>query len=491
MNIALLFAEAARAAPRAPFLIGEAEAVSYGEAERQSAAVSRALLAAGIGAGAPVALLFPNTPAQAIAQLGVLRAGAVPVLLSLAAPAPEIAASLDTVGAVALLADPSCAEAGRAGAAGAPRCALVVDDLMAFAADVAADVADGVAARAASDAALILFTSGTTGRPKGAVVTHANVRHFADFFVREFWRVGPSDVLLMLAPNAHVIGQCVLWTACAAGAAVRTMQGFTPERLVRAVERDRVTMFAGVPALGRFLLASPALDGAELGSLRTVMLGGAPVEPDLVAALEARLGARVLPGYGMTEAAPISYVSPDVTAPPGSVGRPVWGCEVRVVDADGADVPTGERGEVWVRGPQVFAGYHGDPDAGWTDGWFRTGDVGVLDADGFLTLVDRLKHLIKTGGYAVFAAEVERALLSHPAVAEAAVVGRPHATLGETVRAVVALRDGAVASATDLSRHCKTLLASYKAPRTVSFVERLPRSRTGKVDRHALADVAS
>ena len=490
MTLAQLFDDAACRAPDAPFLIGEAEAVSYGEAARRADAVARALQAHGVGAGAHVALLFPNAPAQAVAQLGVLVAGAVPVLLSHAAPAPEVAASLDAVGAVALLADAECAATAHRGAAIATTCGLVVDDIAAFAsAGPPGDV--DAAPRVPSDAALVLFTSGTTGRPKGAVVTHANVRHFADFFVREFWRVGPEDVLLMLAPNAHIIGQCVLWTACAAGAAVRTLHGFTPERLVHAVERDGVTVFAGVPAIGRMLLASPAVDAADLSSLRTVMLGGAPIEPDLVEALEARLGARVLPGYGMTEAAPISYVSPDAAAPPGSVGRPIWGCEVRVVNADGADVPAGGRGEVWVRGPQVFAGYHGDPDAGWTDGWFRTGDVGVLDADGFLTLVDRLKNLIKTGGYAVYAAEVERALLAHPAVAEAAVVGRPHATLGQTVQAVVALRDGAAASATDLSRHCKALLASYKAPRAVTFVERLPRSRTGKVDRHALADVVS
>ena len=304
-------------------------------------------------------------------------------------------------------------------------------------------------------------------------------------FERHFWRVGPGDVLLMLAPNAHVIGQCVLHTACMARAGLRLMSTFEPGAFFDAIARDRVTFFAGVPSLGRFLLGAPALDAADLSTLRTVMLGGAPVGPELVEALEARLGARVLPGYGMTEAPPIAYVDRDVPAPPGSVGRAAWGTRLRVVDAEGRDVAPGERGEVLVRGPQVFRGYHGDPDAGWLDGWFRTGDVGTLDADGFLFLVDRLKHLIKTGGYAVYAAEVERVLDAHPAVAEAAVLGRPHPRVGEVVQAFVALREDVPDA--ELVRHCKSHLAAYKAPRVVTRLEALPHSRSGKVDRAALA----
>lgn len=480
-------ADAARHAPDTPFAIGEDEVLTFAEVDEQAGRFAVAVRSWGVAPGDPVALMLPNAPAMVVAVYGTLRAGAVPVMLSLAAPGPEVSAALRAVGAVALVADAGCAEAAHAGAEAAPSCRHVHVGAL----DVVLSRVEGEVeppSVAPDDPALILFTSGTTGTPKGAVVTHANVAYFADLFARDFWRVGPGDVLLMLAPNAHIIGQCVLHTACAAHAGLRLMQGFEPGAFLRAIEHDRVTFFAGVPSLGRFLLASPALDTADLSSLRTVMLGGAPVGPELVEALEARLGARVLPGYGMTEAAPIAYVSLDEPAPPGSVGRAAPQTRLRVVDEAGDDVPTGERGEVLVRGPQVFGGYHGDPEGGWFDGWLRTGDVGVLDNDGFLTLVDRLKHLIKTGGYAVYAAEVERVLDAHPAVAEAAVVGRPHPKVGEVVHAFVALRDDVPTA--DLIRHCRQHLASYKAPRVVTCLDALPRSRSGKVDRAALAATA-
>jgi long-chain acyl-CoA synthetase len=297
--------------------------------------------------------------------------------------------------------------------------------------------------------------------------------------------------MLMAAPAAHIFGQAILNVACAARAALHLLPRFDVSGFVNSLDAERVTFFAGVPALAQHLLRSPLMAGRDLGAVRLVMLGGSPLDPELLRTFRERFGVQVVTGFGMTEAVPVTFLTQEMMdrAPAGSVGRPVWGTRVRIVDAAGQPVPAGEPGEIMVRGPQVFQGYHNRPDdtaAVWRDGWYRTGDVGTLDADGHLFILDRLKDMIKRSGYSVYPAEIERVLHSHEAVQDAAVIGVPDPVVGEEVKAFVALRPGLATSTEDLIRHCRAELASYKVPRLIEFRDALPRNPAGKIVRSAL-----
>jgi long-chain acyl-CoA synthetase len=231
--------------------------------------------------------------------------------------------------------------------------------------------------------------------------------------------------------------------------------------------------------------------GRGLGTVRLVMLGGSALEPELLRAFRERFGVQVVTGFGMTEAVPVTFLTAEMIdrAPAGSVGRPVWGTRVKIVDEAGQPAAAGEPGEIIVRGPQVFQGYHNRPAdtaAVWHDGWFRTGDVGRLDPDGHLFILDRLKDMIKRSGYSVYPAEIERVLHAHDAVLEAAVIGIPDPVVGEEVKAFVALKPGLATSAEELIRHCRAELAIYKVPRLIEFRDSLPRNPAGKIVRHAL-----
>lgn len=497
LNIAMILENAACRQPGKTFLVAGELRLTFAELDRLACRAAGMFSTLGVRPGERVALLMANTPALVSCFYGALKAGTVPVPINPLAPGPEVAHFLVDSEAAALVATGALAEAALAGftSAGTCRC-LVLDDLPEGGTPpapaqrltelmAAADDVFETALTRPEDPAVVLFTSGTTGRPKGAVITHFNLYFAIRTMVCDFWQVSPSDVVLWTAPVAHIFGLVILNMACLARAALSLPGKPDIGGYADAIARDHVTFFAGVPVLAYKLLYSPQSAGRALPSLRKVMLSGTTLPPELVEQFQKRFGVEVITGYGMTEAVPITFLPAEEMkgAPPGSVGRPAWGTRVQVVDETGAGLPPGRAGEILIRGPQVCAGYQNRPEAtaeAFRDGWFHTGDAGYFDPDGYLFLVDRVKDIIKVSGYSVYPAEVERVLMDHPAVAEAAVVGLPHKAMGNRLKAFVVLKPGAVITARELTAYCRGQLSSYKCPRLIEFRESLPAGPSGK-----------
>jgi long-chain acyl-CoA synthetase len=341
-------------------------------------------------------------------------------------------------------------------------------------------------ATAPGQTALILYTSGTTGEPKGALLSHEALAFALRSWVGPVMALTPDDVVLAALPLSHSFGLCgALLAPLLGGASVALMERFTPEQALRAIGRHRVTVLPGVATMFRRILDSPGLARADLSSLRLAVSGAAPCPWELAQEWRARTGIRILRGYGMTELfRPISYLAEDPTDRPDAIGRAVPGVEVRAVEDGEADAGPGEPGELWIRSPAVMDGYLGSPEetrAVLADGWFRTGDLATISPDGYVSIVGRKRELILRGGYSIVPAEVEAALLAYPGVAEAAVIGVPHPDLGEEVAAFVTPRPGAPIAPDDLIAHCRARLAGYKYPRRVTVLPELPKSATGKV----------
>ncbi len=506
LNMAMPLEYAAATNPGGQFLTGGSERLDFARTDAAARRFANVLASLGVTPGERVALLLPNTPAFVVCYYGTLKRGAIPVPLHAGSPAPEVAFYLSDSGATVLVSAASCAESATEGFAAAATCHHLIVDAPAAAAlqppalrlaDLlsTASEAGETASTGPNDTAVILYTSGTTGRPKGAMLTHFNMFFFSQLLARDLWRLTADDVMLMAAPAAHIFGQAILNVACAAGAQLNLLARFDVSRFLHAIDSEQVTFFAGVPALAQHLLHTPLFRDRGLGSVRLVMLGGSALDPELLRRFRARFGVQVITGFGMTEAVPLTFLTADAIdrAPSGSVGRAVWGTRVRIADEAGNPVAAGDPGEIVARGPQVFQGYHNCPDetaAAWRDGWFRTGDVGRLDEQGYLFILDRLKDMIKRSGYSVYPAEIERVLRTHDAVAEAAVVGIPDPVVGEEVKAFVALKPGLETSADELIRHCRAALAAYKVPRQIEFRDDLPRNPTGKVIKRALRDAS-
>jgi long-chain acyl-CoA synthetase len=420
-----------------------------------------------------------------VAYLGVLSAGAVAVPLNPAAPGPELQREAQVVEPRLVLVS------GHAGIAGVE--ALPAD------LDGGATGAPGVppaVARADDDLAVLLFTAGTAGAPRAAMLTHGNLAaNIGQVLDHPGLTLHPSDVALGALPLFHVFGlNAVVGVALAAGASVVLVDHFDPAATVAALRNRGVTMLAGVPQMYAAWLA---LDGTSapadaFDGVRLAVSGAAALPREVADGFHERFGLVVHEGYGLTEAAPIvSTTATDPGSPePGSVGAVLPGIELRVVDADGAEVLAGDPGEIQVRGPNVFPGYWRDEAATRTaltdDGWLRTGDVAVLDERGELRLVDRAKDLVIVSGFNVYPAEVEEILMTHPRVTEAAVIGEPDARTGETVVAYVTLTPGPSLAPESLTAYCAAALARYKCPTRVEIVDELPHTLAGKLLRRAL-----
>ena len=386
-----------------------------------------------------LALWAPNSPEWAIAALGAMAAGATVTGVSPACVERELAAQLADSGASILVAAADLLEVARTACV---REVIALDDVER---EGAAPV---VALDASRAVALLPYSSGTTGLPKGVMLTHANVA-VGVAQARAALKLGPRDTVVAVAPFAHVMGFIItLGTALTSGATLVTLPRFAFEPYLELVERHRATVLIVPPPVMAALAGHPALDAHDLSSLEFVVAGGAPVPAEIQRAVGERLpGVVVRIGYGLTETT-ATATAPDRErdVAPGSVGRAMPGTELRVVDPQsGADLGPGERGELWVRGPQTMAGYLGRPDAGAAmidaDGWLRTGDLVVVDDDGQVFIVDRLKELIKVNALQVAPAELEALLVSHPAIADAAVVARPDDACGEVPVAVVVARE--------------------------------------------------
>jgi len=486
VNLASNLVDTARGhADRVAVRVNDA-AVTYGDLDQASSRVAGMLRDRGVRPGDPVGIMVPNVAEFAVIYYGVLRAGGVVVPMNPLLKAREVGYYLGDSGARLIFAWHGFAGEAQAGAQPAGAEAVVVDPDTFPGLVAAAPPGDGVAERAGGDTAVILYTSGTTGTPKGAELTHANLARNAEVVRTDLLRLTPSDVIFGGLPLFHAFGQtCTLNTAVAAGACVTLLPRFAAGEALEILATHHVSVFEGVPTMYIALLGHPERAAYDTSALRLAVSGGAAMPVEVLRGFEEAFGCQVLEGYGLSETSPVaSFNHPDRARKPGSIGTPVRGVEMRVVDKEGNEVPQGDVGEIVIRGHNVMKGYWHRPQdtaKAMPDGWFRTGDMGRVDADGYFEIVDRKKDMIIRGGYNVYPREVEEVLYEHPAVAEAAVIGLPHPALGEEVGAAVVLKPGAGVTADELRDHVKSQVAAYKYPRVVWIVSELPKGATGKI----------
>ena len=472
--------------------------MTYGELDARVDRAAAGLQSLGVARGDRVALLLGNVPAFVEAWVGVLRAGAVAVPLNLGLAPDEVGHALADSGAQVLVV-----------------AAVVADDMVDLAAelDVTVLVAGAEEAPANTtrwrdlldragaltpattsddDLAAIVYTSGTTGRPKGAMLTRGNLAANQAQSLAGRLTVEADDVVLLVLPMSHIYALNVgLGSAVSVGARMILQERFDPVGSLDVIEEQGVTVVLGAPPMYVAWNNTPGIEDRDLSSVRLAASGAAALPVAVHARFLELTGITIREGYGLTEASP-SLTSNAMAEVPraGTVGLPLPDVQLRLVDDDGDEVATGEVGQVLARGPNVFAGYWQDPEAtaeSLVDGWLHTGDVGILDADGHLRLVDRLGDVIIVSGFNVYPREVERVLVRHEAVGEAAVVGVPHPYTGEAVKAFV-VPAGEVTE-DELAVFCRSLLARYKCPETIQIVDALPLTATGKVRRTALRDL--
>jgi long-chain acyl-CoA synthetase len=336
------------------------------------------------------------------------------------------------------------------------------------------------------DTAVILYTSGTTGRPKGAELTHFNMFANAMISTDKLFGLGPETVALCALPLFHSFGQtCVMNCVFYAGGTISLIPRFEPVKAFEIMQRDSVSYFAGVPTMYFYLLNHPDAGKYDLSSLRYCSSGGAAMPVEVMHAFNGRHGVTILEGYGLSETSPVASFNHLHRAPkPGSIGTPIWGVQMKCVDPEGREVPVGEMGEIAIRGHNVMKGYYKRPEAtaeAIRNGWFHSGDLARVDEDGYFFIVDRIKDMILRGGFNVYPREIEEVLYGHPAIAEAAVIGVRDEALGEEVKAVVAFKPGKSASEEELIAYCKERLAAYKYPRSVEVRDTLPKTASGKI----------
>jgi long-chain acyl-CoA synthetase len=486
LNLASLLTESAERAAGDPAIrLGETE-LSYGELDDRSARLATLLSEKGIEPGDRIGVMLPNVPDFPVAYYGVLRAGAVVVPMNVLLKRREIAFYLEDSGAKLLLAWHGFAEEARTGAADAS-VELIEVEPAAFASMLAErGPTPGLVETAEDDTAVILYTSGTTGKPKGAELTHLNLFRNADVSSRTTCEITQGDVVLGSLPLFHSFGQTVGMNASLkVGACLTLVPKFDPAEALETMQRDGVTHFYGVPTMFGALLHHPERERYDTSSLRTCVTGGASMPVEVLRGFEQAFGAVVLEGYGLSETSPVASSNhPDMERKPGSIGTPLEGVEMQVVDEDDNPVAQGEVGEIVIRGHNIMKGYWQRPDAtaeAMRGGWFHSGDMARTDEDGYFYIVDRKKDLIIRGGYNVYPREVEEVLYEHPKIREAAVVGVPHDKWGEEIGAAIVLHDGEELPGEEISAYVKERIAAYKYPRLVWFIDDLPKGPTGKI----------
>ncbi|MEU6321804.1 long-chain fatty acid--CoA ligase [Streptomyces sp. NPDC047009] len=484
-NIAGNLSETALRHPDRPALRFGNDVLTYAELDAAASRVAAMLRAEGVTVGDRVGVMLPNVPAFVALYYGILRAGGVVVPMNPLLKAREIEHCLVDSGACRLFVHEGAAGEAAVAAGVTGTVVIPVDTILSQAEEH--EPVGAETQRGDDDLAVILYTSGTTGRPKGAALTHHNLGLNTEVVAERVIHVGPQDVVMGCLPLFHAFGQtCGMNAAVRQGACLVLVPRFDPAEVLALLDALRVTVFQGVPTIYNALLhQSPSATDSEAGALRVCVSGGAALPTEVLHAFEKRFGCAVAEGYGLSETSPVvTFNHLDRTRKPGSIGTPIDGVEVRLVDVAGQDVPVGAVGEIAIRGHNVMAGYWNRPDAtaeAIPDGWFRTGDLARQDADGYFFVVDRKKDLIIRGGSNVYPREIEEVLYEHPNVVEAAVVGVPHASLGEEVSAAVVLTPDAQVTAEDVRSFVKERVAPYKYPRNVWLLPALPKGPTGKI----------
>jgi acyl-CoA synthetase (AMP-forming)/AMP-acid ligase II len=493
-TLATMIRTLAEEGPDRPALTCDGRTTSFGELDRRSSQVANAMLAAGVGPGDRVALVTRNCTAYYEVMLAAAKIGAVQVGINFRLAAPEVAAIVDDAHPKLMFVGPELMGLVPAGTE-----AVALDGRYETWFAGASDVGP-IGGAGPDDVAIQLYSSGTTGAPKGAMLTNANLS-WTPRMGREFYEMSASSVNLVTSPLFHVGGTGYSLTGLGQGAHTIITADLDPGNVLALIERHAVTHAFFVPTVIRLLLDRLATRPTDLSSLEVVAYGAAPIDDRTLLEAIAAFDCRFLGVYGMTETAgsvtSLAFADHDPGGPRShllrSVGKPLPWHEVVVVDpAVGQEAPAGAVGEIWVRSPQNMAGYWGQPELTAAtlsgDGWLRTGDAAWRDEDGYLYIVDRLKDMVITGGENVYPAEVERVLLAHPAVREAVVVGVPDRRWGETVKAVVVVSDGAAVTGGELIAFTRERLAHYKCPTSVDFVGELVRNASGKVLKRVIRD---
>ncbi len=506
LNLAILLEDSARNVPdRIAVICGDTR-FTYAEINAQANQVANALKKIGIKKGDKIALSCPNLPFFPIVYYGILKMGAVVVPLNSLLKSREIAYHLDDSDACAFFcfegtaALPLGAE-GFQGFTATETCEkfilltpdqeaespsenaqtfwqFIEDQPTVFESELTDE----------TETAVILYTSGTTGQPKGAELTHLNVVLNARLSDTMYPR-RDSDVHLITLPLFHSFGQVVQLNAGFYNRATLVLlPRFSPEEALRLMEKHDVTIFAGVPTMYWALFNYPEADQFDLEkiakNLRLCKSGGSPLPVEVLKGFEAKFNTKILEGYGLSETSPVAVFNKYGESRAGSIGFPVWGVEVRIVDENGNDVAEGELGEIAIRGHNIMKGYYKRPEAtaaAIKNGWFHSGDIGRRDAEGYIYITDRVKDMILRGGFNVYPRELEEVLMTHEGVSLCAIVGVASNEHGEEVKAYIVKKDGAVLTETEIIEWCKANMASYKYPRFVEFLESLPMTATGKI----------
>jgi acyl-CoA synthetase (AMP-forming)/AMP-acid ligase II len=477
--LAMLPETRAATQPDAAAIADEAVALDNVAFADRVARAAALLARLGVGPGDVVAIALPNRLELIISLFATWRLGAAATPVNPALTRAEMQYQVDDASAKLVIGE------------GLELDARVVD-VGALAAETSVHAAPVDADPAAL--ALLIYTSGTTGKPKGVMLDHGNIAAMCDM-TRASLGITAADHSLLILPLFHVNGIIVgTLTPLLAGGRVTVAGRFSPKTFFGLVERIRPTYFSAVPAIYGILTSLPVAETADTTSLRLVVCGAAPMPTELISRVERTLGVVLVEGYGLSEGSCASTLNPyDGLRKPGTVGLPLPGQEVRVVDTEGNPLPCGERGEVVIRGANVMRGYlnrPADTSKAIVGGWLHTGDVGIFDEDGYLRIVDRIKDMIIRGGENIYPKEIETALYGHDGVLEAAVVGRPDDVLGEVVIAYVALRPGADVTVDELHALCADRLAKYKRPVLIEVLDELPKNPVGKLDKPALRGLA-
>ncbi len=502
-NLATILRETAAATPDAlVYRAGGAQA-TYRELDEQSGQFASGLIEAGLAPGQVVAIQLPNVPQFLTAYFGALKAGMAVLPVNPLLKAAEIEHQLaDSAASVMVGLAGLHAEAAKAcelvglplylagDRAALPDGALPVSDLISTAplAEPGGEIWPGNA----DDTAVLIYTSGTTGKPKGAELTHF-LLYMNCTISGQLFGARPDDVTLAVLPFFHVFGlSSVINVSVRYGGCLSIVPRFEAGAVLDAIEAHKCTVIAGVPTM-LHALAQRDVTGRDLAALRVAVSGGSSLPEDVMRTFEGKYGIEVLEGYGLSETGSTSSFNRPGDRKPLSVGKPIWGVQMRVADTSDQPLPPGrdQLGEIQIRGHNVMKGYRNRPEAtasALAGGWLHTGDVGYVDEDGFYFIVDRTKDLVIRGGYNVYPREIEEVLFAHPGIREAAVIGKPDDRLGEEVVAVVVLHDGVSLEEHEIIGYCRERLAAYKYPREIRFLAELPKGPTGKILKTELRD---